>query len=328
MSELENNLPDQLDLPPQNKLSQDNMQFEEDEINLFDLLLTLLKRKRMILTITFIAAMLSISLSLRTTAIYRAEVVLVPVGEGGKGGLSAALSNLGGLASLAGVSSMGSGNGDLNLAVLKSREFLWKFIQDEKLMPFLFEADWDADKQNWKQSDPKKQPGQWEAYRAFSAILKINKNKNTSIITVALEWKNKKKVTEWANDLVTYLNRYLGEQSIARSEANLTYLNQALMHTQVEEMRKTLFDLIAQEQKKAMIAKTQKDFAFHILDHALEPDKKSKPIRSMIVLLSTLTGFCFAVILALVLSLLQQTKKDAKANQKFAQLLDALRWQK
>lgn len=72
------------------------------------------------------------------------------------------------------------------------------------------------------------------------------------------------------------------------------------MRTPVEEMRKTLFDLIASEQKNAMLANTQKEFAFKVLDPAVEPDEKAKPKRALIVILAAFVAGFMAIFYAFI----------------------------
>ena len=274
-------------------------EYAEDEIDLLELWRTLLKHKRLILRASFGAAVLAAVISLLMPNIYRAEVLLAPVSSGDAkgGGLASALGGLGGLASMAGISLGGGGSTEENLAVLQSREFLWKFVQDKKLMPVLFEDAWDEQTKNWTETDPKKQPGQLDAHRLFvNGLLSVNRDKKTDLVTVAIEWKDAALAADLANALVGQLNQYLAQQAIARSENNLKYLNEELMRTQVEEMRKTLFDLIASEQKNAMLANTQKAFAFKVLDPAVEPDKKIKPKRSLIVILAAFVAGFMAIL--------------------------------
>lgn len=269
----------------------------EEEIDLLALWQTLLKYKRMILKATFGTAVLVAAITLLLPNIYRAEVLLAPVAsEGGKSGLSSALGGLGGLASMAGISLGGGGSIEENLAVLKSRDFLWKFAQEKKLMPILFERSRLADFLN---SDP---PGQWDLYRLLieDGNLHVNVDKDSGLITVGVEWVDPVLVAEWANLLVHSLNQHLAQQAIARSESNLKYLNEELMRTPVEEMRKTLFELIASEQKNAMLASTQKEFAFKVLDPAVEPDKKAKPKRALIVILAALVAGFAAILYAFI----------------------------
>ena len=271
----------------------------EDELDLLELWRTLYKHKRLILLSGFGAAVLAAGISLLMPNIYRAEVLLAPVSSGDAkgGGLASALGGLGGLASMAGISIGGGGSTEENLAVLQSREFLWKFVQEKKLMPVLFEDAWDEQANKWEEDDPKKQPGQLDAHRLFvNGLLSVNRDKKTDLVTVAIEWKDAALAADWTNALVEQLNQYLAQQAISRSENNLKYLNEELMRTQVEEMRKTLFDLIASEQKSAMLANTQKAFAFKVLDPAVEPDKKAKPKRLLIVILTAFVAGFMAIL--------------------------------
>ena len=306
-------------------------QFEsEDEINLLDLALVVARNKRMILAVTFAAAFLAAGISLLLPNTYRAEVVMVAAqsGDSKGGGLASALGGLGGLASLAGVSLGGGGNVEENIAVLKSRDFLWQFVQEKKLMPVLFEDQWDAARKTWKDTDPKEQPGQMDVYRLFNegGLLSVSKDKKTELITVSVEWQDAERAAEWANELVARLNAYLAQQAIARSENSLKYLNEELANTPIEEMRRTLFELIASEQKNAMLANTQKDFAFRVLDPALVPDKKAKPKRALIVILAALAAGFMTLIWAFIRESLKKTKQDPEQDERIRQFKRALRW--
>jgi uncharacterized protein involved in exopolysaccharide biosynthesis len=275
----------------------------EDEIDLLELWRTVYKNRVLILSVSFGAAVLAAGISLMMPNIYRAEILLAPVksDDGKGGGLASALGGLGGLASMAGISVGGGGSTEENLAVLRSREFLWKFVQEKKLMPVLFEGDWDKQTNRWKESDPKKQPGQLDAHRLLvNGVLSIDKDKKTDLVTVAVEWKDAALSADIANTLVEKLNLFLAQEAIARSERNLQFLNEELMRTQIEEMRKILFELIATEQKKAMLANTQKDFAFKVLDSAVEPDKKIKPKRSLMVILAAFVAGFLAILYAFI----------------------------
>ena len=189
----------------------------EDEINLLDLALVIAKNKRMILAVSFLTACLAAAISLLLPNIYRAEVVLAPVQsqDAKGGGLSSALGGLSGLASLAGVSLGGGGSVEENLAVLNSPEFLWDFAQENKLLPILFEDEWDAEKKDWIETDPSEQPGPYDLYRVLidGGMLSISPDKKTGLITVAFEWKDAALATQWANAVVAKLNSYLARQA-------------------------------------------------------------------------------------------------------------------
>jgi uncharacterized protein involved in exopolysaccharide biosynthesis len=226
------------------------------------------------------------------------------------------LGGLGGLASMAGISLGGGGSTDESLAVLKSRDFLWKFVQEKKLMLILFESEWDEQQKKWKETDPKKQPGQMDVYRLFneSGVLKVEVDKKTDLVTVAVEWEDAALTADWANALVEKLNQYLAQRTIARSESNLKYLNEELMRAQIEEMRKTLFDMIANEQKQAMLANTQKEFAFKVLDPAVDPDKKIKPKRSLIVIFTAFVAGFLAIVYAFIMEGIAKRREEENSR--------------
>jgi len=286
----------------------------------------------MILRATLGAAVLAVIVSLLLTNIYRAETVLAPVtSDDDKGGsLASALGGLGGMAAVAGISLSGGSSVEENLAVLRSREFLWKFAEEKKLMPILFESEWDASRKKWEDDDPADQPGPYDLYRLLieDGMLIVSKDDDSGLVTVSLEWEDAALATGWTNDLVAKLNRYLAQQAIARSQSNLQYLNEELMRTPVEEMRKTLFDLIASEQKNAMLANAQKDFAFRVLDPATVPDKKARPKRSLIVILFAMVVFFVAVIWAFIREGMNRAGQEPEQAERMRELRESLRWKR
>lgn len=285
----------------------------EDEIDLMEIWRVLVKYKRMISGAVLGAAIVSAWVSLLMPNVYRAETLLAPVKmEDGKSGLASALGSMGGLASMAGLSLGGGGSNDENLAVLQSREFLWQFVQSNHLLPILFEDEWDAQKKKWECDDPKEQPGQWDVYGLFikDGALSVSSDKKTDLVTVTFEAEDARFAAKLTNDLVLQVNRYLANQAITRSQLNLKYLNEELARTQVEEMRKVLFEMIANEQKNAMMANTQKEYAFKVLDPAAEPNKKIKPKRSLIVILSAVLAGFVAVLFAFIREGVTRRRKE------------------
>jgi uncharacterized protein involved in exopolysaccharide biosynthesis len=288
------------------------MQPDEDEINLLEYWRIIWKRRWLIIGVVFAAAVLAAGYSLTLPNIYRAEVVVTSVGEKGSKGMS--LGGLGGLASMAGIS-LGGGGGsvEVNLAVLKSREFLWSFIKDNKLKPILFEQAWDAGSKSWREGEPT----QWDAYRTMKGILSVSKNKKTGLVTVAVEWTDADLAATWANELVARLNVHLRQEALQRSKKTLGYLNDELGKVRVAEMRQALFELISQEQKKAMLANTQKEFVFQVVDAAVPPDRKLKPKRSLIVIQSALiTGLLCVIYIFIRVSTERRREDEADKSEK------------
>jgi uncharacterized protein involved in exopolysaccharide biosynthesis len=293
------------------------MPYEEDEIDLLEYWNVIWKKRKFIFAASFLAAVLAVGISLMMPNIYRAETLLAPMGgEESKGGISSMLGGLGGLASLAGVSLGGSSSVEENIAVLKSREFIWGFVKDEKLMPVLFADDWDNEKKQWKAEDKDDQPSLWDAWRLLveDGVLAVNVDKDSGLVRLSIDWKDPELAADWVTTLVTRINAYLREKAILQSEEKLKYLNDALEKTQIAENRQALFELISAEQKQAMLANTQQDYAFRVIDPAVVPDKKLKPKRSIIVILSAFVVGFLAIVFVFIQEGLKKRKEEEQGS--------------
>jgi uncharacterized protein involved in exopolysaccharide biosynthesis len=109
---------------------------ESDEISLLDLLIVLAERKRVILTVTAIFAVLAIVISLILPTRYTATVTLLPPQQSSSMGamLASQLGSMGGMAALAG-GSLGLKNpNDMYVAMFKSRTVEDAMVQHFGLM--------------------------------------------------------------------------------------------------------------------------------------------------------------------------------------------------
>lgn len=305
-------------------------QQDDDEINLLDLLLMLARRKRLILGLSIAVTFIVAGITLLIPNTYHAEVLVAPAQSDKTS--SSALGSLSSLASLAGVSIGGTSGSNVSeaLAVLQSREFLWQFVQENNLLPILFAKQWDAEKGKWEDDDPANQPGPFDVSRLMidDKVLSVNQDSGTGLIKISIEWTDAKMATEWANALVARVNKYMADNAITRSKGNLQYLNEQLMQTRIEDFRNTLYDLIASEQKNAMIANTQKQYAFRVIDPAMVPDEKIKPKRAMIVIIANFAGFFLSLILAFVLETIENAKSQPEQEARMRELRKALRWRR
>ncbi|MBI5138148.1 MAG: hypothetical protein HZA24_12560 [Nitrospirae bacterium] len=286
-----------------------------EEIDLFEYWSVLWRRRWMVTGVALLCAVLAGGGSFLMPNVYRAEALLAPVAQEGAAMPGGLLGGLGGLGALAGVLPAGGGGVEENLAVLQSRDFIWAFVREKDLLPVLFADDWDAARGAWRKADPDGQPDLWDAYRLFAkeGLLTVSADRKSGLVTVAVEWTDPELAAQWANDLVARLNAYLRQRQVVRSEQNLSYLEDELRSTQVDEMRKALFELIGTEQKKAMLARTQKEFAFQVLDQAASPDIKARPRRGLMVVLAGMVGGVAGVFWAFLAQGIRHRRETAPA---------------
>jgi len=257
--------------------------------------------------------------------VYRSKIVVSAVQSANDaGGLSALASQFGGLASLAGIG-LGSGTEkEQAIAVLKSRAFTEEFIKDKNLMAVLFADDWDEKAEQWK---PKRwlffgsetPPTMADAFEKFDQeVRSVHEDTMTGLITLTVDWSDPGLAAEWANDLIFRLNDYLRQIAIDESKASIEYLNSELESSGMLELRQAIFRLIEQQIEAAMLANTNKEYAFKILDPAFPADEDDYvwPLRAVIVAFGFLLGALIGTMVALIIHATRPRLEDriAAAN--------------
>jgi len=238
------------------------------------------------------------------TPVYRASTVLISASEernSMSSSLGSALGQLGGLASLAGITLGSSDNAtEEALAVLRSQQFTERFISDLNLRPELFADKWDAQRGEWKVS-AERQPTPARAFKKFTKIRTIKQDKKTGLVTLQIDWKDRLKAAQWANELSRRLNAEMRARAIENAEASLKFLERELESTSVVETRQAINRLIEAQVRQRMIANVTQEYAFRVVDPALAPDDDDpiRPQKLLLVILGPLVGLALGVLLVL-----------------------------
>ena len=251
----------------------------DDEIDLAELWIAIWSGKVLIVAITFIFAVSSIIYAVNQPNIYKASTLLAPASEqGGAGGLAKMAGQIGGLASLAGIN-LGSGGTDktgLALEVLKSRLFIENFINKHQLLvPLMAAKSWnihtntlilDEEHYNAKAKTwirdvkaPKtSEPSPWEAFEAFKELLSVSTDKETGMITIAIEHYSPEVAKQWLIWLVAEINNTMRDQDKSEAQRSIDFLSEKLQETQVADMQTVFYQLIEEQTKTIMLAEVSK----------------------------------------------------------------------
>ena len=183
----------------------------EDEINLLDLLLVLLKRKWLIFWITFLAIVFSVCYSLYLPEKFTATARILPPQQQ-KSGISSLLSQaggaFGGLAS--GLLGGGQSSSDVYVGIMKSRS-----VADVLITKFDLKKLWEAEYIT-------------PVYKTLSEITKINVSKDTGIISVSVEEEDPKRAAEMANTYVLALDQINRTVNITEGQRKRVFLEERL----------------------------------------------------------------------------------------------------
>jgi uncharacterized protein involved in exopolysaccharide biosynthesis len=278
----------------------------QDEIDLREYWKLVVENRKLIGIITGGCALIALIAAFVMTPIYRAETVLAPVSQDKTSGLAALAGQFGGLAELAGISLGGGNDTDESIATLKSRELTAEFVKKENILPLLFPSRWDEQTKTWTKhwwnlgaKDPA--PTQWDAYKIFDEDIRdVSVDRKTNLVTLSVEWKDPMLAAKWANDLVKQVNDTRRQEAIEEADKSIHYLEEQLGKTGSVEVQQSIYKLIEAQTKKKMLASTQEEYAFKVIDPAVEPEEKVKPKRTLVVVLATLLGALLGVVVVLL----------------------------
>lgn len=293
-------------------------QTADDEIDLRELFSVIWRGKWIIIATTFVFAVASVFYALSLSNIYKSEALLAPAqSEAGTGGLSG---QLGGLAALAGVGSTGSvSKVDLALEILKSRDFVQRFIDKRSLLPYLFAiqewnettgelvfdtAIYNPANREWlvDAETGKGKPSAQEAHKAFMALLIISRAKESPLITLGFTHASPVIAKQWVDWLVEDINLEMRERDFADADTSIRYLESEIAKTNLAEGQRLLYQLMEEQVKAKMFTQIRTEYVFKVIDPAIVPEQRHSPKRAIICLVITFLGGVFGTFVVLLLN--------------------------
>jgi uncharacterized protein involved in exopolysaccharide biosynthesis len=271
-----------------------------DEIDLLGPLGALWKRRYMLAVVSIICGVLACASSYLFKRKYQTAVEFVTVTDdamGGRaGGLAALASQLGGLASLGGLTLSGNERKAEYLATLQSQSLIERFIAQNNLIPVLYADAWDETRKTWKDADTKNHPTTWKAIQRFkSNVMRLSTANKTGISTLSITWSDARVGAIWANELVELADEYVRARTIAETERNIVYLNDQLTKTSVVAVQNSISTLLEDQIKRMMLAKGTDQYAFRVIDPALPPERASFPKRIVWGILGSFIGLAGSI---------------------------------
>ncbi len=292
----------------------------DDEIDLRELFGVLWSGRIQIIIITMIFAVGSVIYALSLPNQYKATALLAPAQSDG-GDLSSALGQLGGLASLAGVSiGIGeSSESQIAQEIMKSWSFVETFIADNDLevevyatkgwskssnMLVIDDDVYDITQQSWlledDDTDAPRPPTSWELFERFQKIVSVSEDKKSGLVSVSIEYFSPQIAKKWLDMYVSAINEHMQSRQVVKVSNNIAYLKAQIDKTSIAEMREVFYTIIEEQTKNKMVAEASPDYAFVAVSPSMVPEEKSKPKRALICILGTILGGMLSVLLVLV----------------------------
>ena len=287
----------------------------DDEIDLRELFSVLWAGKTKIIVITAVFAIASVIYALSVPNQYKATALLAPAQQD-SGGISGALGQLGGLASLAGVSIGGGGGSEAQVAqeIMKSWSFIEGFIKsndlaveiaavdgwDKELDRLLINNDiYDVEKKKWVSEDGP--PRSWSLFKAFIGRVAVSEDSKSGLVSVSIEYYSPQIAKQWLDLYISAINKHMQARQVAKVSNNIEYLEAQIEKTSITEMQEVFYTIIEEQIKSQMLAEASPDYAFVAVSPSMVPEEKSQPKRALICILGTLLGGMLSVLLVLVM---------------------------
>jgi uncharacterized protein involved in exopolysaccharide biosynthesis len=294
----------------------------DDEIDLREIWNILWGGKWWIIGITFLFASAGVLYALSLPNLYKSEGIYAPTQKQGSNALGG---QLGGLASLAGVSLGGGESNDIDQAVklIASWPFLEKVINKHKLKPFIMgvkgwdresgELIWDKEiydpvAKEWVREPPKgmeAEPSSFEVYARLSKLLSVSFDKKTGMLDVAVEFYSPIIAEKWVRILVAELNEAFRLRDMAESKKNILYLEKKISETSIAGMQAVFYGMVESQIKTLMLAEVDEQYLIKQVVEPKVPELKSSPDRKIIVALSILMGGFLSCVVVFIVSFLR-----------------------
>ena len=318
----------------------------DDEINLIDLFAVLWQRKKLIITITLIAAIGSVIFSIITIVlppeisplpnVYTPKALLLIDNKTSSGGLSSMMGNMGGLAAIAGVNLPSTSNiSDLAVFLVGTNTFLDTIVDEFNLIE-RYEI---------------KRHVRTESRKALRRDLRASFDDKSGVLTINftdIDPVFAKDIVDFSIELL--LNRFdelgLDKNKIEMEnlEINITNTFEDIIRLEEEtrrlersvafggtqaialDLNRISMELTAKQQVYTQL-KIQYELLrvemasemplFQILEMAEVPDQKSAPSRGLLCIIVTFAAGFFSVFLVFVLNFISNIKKDSQVMAKF-----------
>jgi uncharacterized protein involved in exopolysaccharide biosynthesis len=325
---------------PKRSMDRSSNDGTSDTVTLLDYWRVIWKRRKTIGWIIAVTVIASLVISLLMPDIYRAKGVIMPIAAkdtGMSGG--AALAGLAQqFAGIPGISLPGSASASEIMSLLKSNILREKMIRQYNLMPVLFHKQWDPQRKTWKRrsemdsrlnpldyiermkrtfamdsregaagQDPDV-PGIWDALRLLDEILLISQDVKQSTINISADFHNPDLAAKIVECILATLTDYMSSEAKRVAQTNRKYLEGQLGSATDPIIKQKAYNMIAQQIETGMMAEVKENFAFKIIDPPLAPDKKIKPDRGQMMLLSLAAALFIGIVVAFLMEYVERVR--------------------
>ena len=290
-----------------------------DLIDIGELIKVMLDHTKIFTVLMTFSVAIACIYALAITPVYRSEALLVAAENNDEalGSLMGGFSQIGSLLGSPGSSGGSIDNAVIGQEVIKSRDFLYSFIQKrELLIPLLAAESWNVDdgtftlnpeiydlkNDKWiGYEGPSLSDSSiyYIAFRLLQAQINISQDRKTGLIKVNFDAPTPQMASQWLEWLIDDLNDHFRIEDTREAEASIQYLTATIQDNPVKQVNLVLASLIEKQLNTLMLANSKPGYVYKILDTPYEPLQRISPRRTLIVIVITAFSAIFFIFLIL-----------------------------
>jgi uncharacterized protein involved in exopolysaccharide biosynthesis len=280
--------------------------FDDDEISLLDLMVTLADNLWLLILGPLAAGLVALGISFTMTPVFTAKTTVLPPAGGSGGTAAALLGQLGGLGGLVG--------GGLSGAASKHMAYLDSdLIRDQLIAKFGLQKRFEKETLT-------------ETRKALADATKIADDKKTGVINIEVTDVDPVMAAQMANAYVEALRQVMGQEALDQARQRRTLLERQIEEAtrksyQSPQVRDAVIQSLIRQFEATKLEEQQTEPQITQVDVAKPPEFKSAPKKALIAVLTTLaTGF-----LLLLFVFVRQALRNAGSDPEAASKLRRIR---
>lgn len=303
-----------------------------DEINLYEIINIFINNFFLIFIITLSSAAISVFYALNQQNIYQSSAVLL-VSETGND-LGNNISNISSVASLAGInltSSGGVSKANLAIQIIKSRDFFAHLVNDDNVLLNLSSVKsynpetkktefvdniYDFESKKWLKdiNGISQKPNFLKTYEDYLYMLSIGHNNKTGFLNLSFQHPSPLFTKDFINLIIHELNIIMKDKDLNQSKKAIEYLSEQLNKNSYMKIDKSISNMIESNLYTNMMASIDTEYFVKVIDKPYEPEFKIAPVRWLICILGTISGFVLSLLLSLFLAYSHLIFKKVRLN--------------
>lgn len=275
------------------------------------------KRKLIIVIMGVGFGILGIFYALAQPDLYKSEATIAAAPNNTNSNLGGMSGQLGGLASLAGLSlgvNAGVDQTQLALEVLRSQRFMTNFVEKYNYKPMLLAVEewqpktnqlvynsevYDSQTNTWTRVvdfplNP--EPSGQEVYELLEDLLTIEAGDSPGFFKVSFMHQSPQFAQEFVENIIAELNLYMRNLDQQEAIRSIEFLNEKMVEVSVSEIRSVMYELIEEQTKKLMLTEVRPEYAFQVVDPAVVSERRAAPARTLTVIFFGFLGGVLALI--------------------------------